>query len=185
MHRSICRSEMDGNLASTSGHATIDACSSPPARGLTRKLYSTSLQRASSQCAYSWQGRGPNQSMAVFRAANSGASAHWQKGHKKAGPVPSGRRSQTMNAVHLQQVAKSSSSGVSLVEANVLSSDKTVAGTSDYVSATAPRVVDATQLSPEERKRLWMAALKPPMYSVGFMPVLVSPWHLPPMFDLG
>ncbi len=25
-----------------------------------------------------------------------------------------------------------------------------------------------------ERKRLWMAAIKPPMYSVGFIPVLVS-----------
>lgn len=123
--------------------------------------------------------------MTVFSAANSGASAHWQKGHTKAGPVPSGRRSQTMNAGRLQKDAKSSSSGVPLVEANVLSSDKRVAGTSDYVSPSAPRVVDATQLSPEERKRLWMAALKPPMYSVGFMPVLVSPWYLPPMFDFG
>ena len=34
---------------------------------------------------------------------------------------------------------------------------------------------DGTALaSSHERKRLWMAAIKPPMYSVGFVPVLVS-----------
>jgi 1,4-dihydroxy-2-naphthoate octaprenyltransferase len=27
---------------------------------------------------------------------------------------------------------------------------------------------------PEERRRLWMLALKPPMYSVGIVPVLVG-----------
>lgn len=47
----------------------------------------------------------------------------------------------------------------------------------DHASPTAPRVIQASELTPEEKKRLWMAAIKPPMYSVGFIPVLVRHHH--------
>ncbi len=38
---------------------------------------------------------------------------------------------------------------------------------------TVPIIPDAAG-DKESRRKLWMAAIKPPMYSVGFIPVLVS-----------
>ncbi|GFR41612.1 hypothetical protein Agub_g2337 [Astrephomene gubernaculifera] len=41
-------------------------------------------------------------------------------------------------------------------------------------SHTAPQQPQAAAAPQQDRKKLWMAAIKPPMYSVGFIPVLVA-----------
>lgn len=41
-------------------------------------------------------------------------------------------------------------------------------------TAAAPPAAGAGAGPTEDRRKLWMAAIKPPMYSVGFIPVLVS-----------
>jgi hypothetical protein len=51
------------------------------------------------------------------------------------------------------------------------------------IPVESPAAPAATPHSPQDRRKLWFAAIKPPMYSVGFIPVLVSHIRRAAFFD--